>query len=180
MKTIIYYYSKTGHSKDYASSLSNRIDCSFYSYKEIKVKVMRENDTIIFIAPVHGNRISHLDKFLKHYEKIKDKNIIIVAVGMQPSTPERRETIILTNALNYYHVRLYELTGGFNIEKLSWPMQKAMKVGLKVAMKKDPNLKMMSAQIENIFRYPVEYNDINGIEKILDTIHRLERESKVI
>lgn len=180
MKTIIYYYSKTGHSKDYANSLANRIDCNFCLYKEMKLKTMKEFDTIIFVSPVHGNRISHLDKFLKHYEKLKDKNLIIVAVGMQPTSQERRETIILTNALNYYHIRLYELRGGFNVDKLSWAMKKAMKIGLKVAMKKEPMLKGRESQIESLFRYPFEYNDIEGIDKILDTIHRLERESKVI
>ena len=180
MKTIIYYFSKSGHSKDYASSLASRINCEFFNYKKMKYKHMKDFDTILFISPVYGNKIKKVDKFLKLYKKIKDKNLIIVAVGMQPPSPDRRQSIITVNLLNDYHIRLYELIGGFDANKLSWIMRKVMKIGMKAALDKDPALKAQASLVGNIFDIPREYNDIGGIERIMDTIHRLERDSKVV
>ena len=59
-------------------------------------------------------------------------------------------------------------------------MRKIMKIGLKSAVEKDPMLKAQASMINSVFDVPREYNDISGIEKIMDTIHRLERESKVV
>ena len=180
MKTIIYYFSKSGHSKSYAESLASRSNCESFNYKFMKYKHMKDFDTIVFVAPVYGNKIKKVDKFLKLYKKIKNKNLIIVAVGMQPPDPERRKTIITVNLLDDYHIRLYELIGGFDANKLSWIMRKIMKIGMKAAISKDPALKAQANLAGNFFDIPREYNDIMGIEKVMDTIHRLERESKVV
>ncbi len=180
MKTRIYYFSKSGHSKNYAESLASRINCESFNYKKMKYSHMKDFDTIIFVSPVYANKIRKLDKFLKLYKKIKDKNLIIVAVGMQPSNPDRRKTIITVNLLDDYHIRLYELIGGFDPNKLSWIMRKLMKIGFKAALEKDPALKAQASLIGNIFEVPREYNDISGIERIMDTIHRLDRDSKVV
>ncbi|MCQ2792660.1 MAG: flavodoxin domain-containing protein [Bacilli bacterium] len=180
MKTIIYYYSKSGHSKNYAESLANRIVCESFNYKKMKYRHLKDFDTIIFVAPVYANKIRKVNKFLKLYKKIKNKNLIIVAVGMQPPSEDRRRTIITVNLLDDYHIRLYELIGGFDANKLSWPLRKLMKFGLKMAIKKDPLLQSQAAMVGTIFDAPREYNDISGIERIMDTIHRLEQASKVI
>ncbi len=180
MKTIIYYSSKCGHTKNYAESLSNRIVCDYLDYKKMKVKKMMEYDTIIFMSSLMNNKIRHVEKFLKLYKKIKDKNLIIVAVGMQPSTPDRRQSIITINLLDDYHIRLYELVGGFDANKLSWPLRKIMSLGLKAAAKKEPLIKQNMSQATSILTHPIEYNDINGIERIMETIHKLERESKIV
>ena len=180
MKTVIYYYSKTGHTEKYAESLKSRILCDAYPIKNMKYKKMKDFDTIIFMSPVHGNKIKYIDKFLKLYKKIKDKNLIVVAVGMQPSTPDRRETLIIVNLLKYYHIRLYELQSGFNMKSLPWYLRKLMTIGLKVASKKEPLLKGQEGRINNLLNFPIEYNDYVGIDRIMDTIRKLERESKII
>lgn len=175
MKTIIYYYSKTGHTKNYAESIHARLEnAEVHSYKEMKAKVMQEYDTIIFMAPVHANKIKHVEKFLKFYPKIKNKNLFIVAVGMAPATPDRRETLITVNLLDDYHIRLYEFQGGFDASKLPWYLRLGMKIGFKIASR-DPETSAQMKMVGNIFEHPFEFNDIFGIEKIMDTIHRLER-----
>jgi len=180
MKTIIYYCSKSGHTKNYAESLSNRIDCEFFEYKKMRTKIMKQHDTIIFMSSLMNNKIRKVDKFLKHYKKIKDKNLIIVAVGMQQPDPERRRSIITINLLDDYHIRLYELRGGFDINKLSLPVRKIMKFGLKAAMKKESSLNLNLDQASNFLNHAFEYNDIEGIERIMNTIHKLERDSRVV
>ena len=71
MKTIIYYFSKTGHSKNYAESLASRCNCESFNYKSMKYRHMKDYDTIVFVSPVYGNKIRKVDKFLKLYKKIK-------------------------------------------------------------------------------------------------------------
>jgi len=180
MKTIIYYCSKSGHTKNYAESLSNRIDCEFFEYKKMKSKIMKQYDTIIFMSSVMNFKIRKVEKFLKHYKKIKDKNLIIVAVGMQQPNPDRRQSLITVNLLDQYHIRLYELIGGFDLNKLPFVVRKAMKLGLKSAMKKQSSLNVDLSQASNLLSHSFEYNDIVGIEKIMDTIHKLERDSRVV
>lgn len=180
MKTIIYYCSKSGHTKKYAESLSNRIDCEFFEYTKMKYKTMKEFDTIIFMSSVVNTKIRKVEKFLKFYKNIKGKNLIIVAVGMQQPNPDRRQSIITVNLLDQYHIRLYELIGGFDLNKLSLPMRKIMKIGLKTAMKKQNSLNIDLSQAANFLNHAFDYNDIAGIERIMDTIHKLERDSRVV
>ncbi|MGP1413886.1 MAG: flavodoxin domain-containing protein [Bacillales bacterium] len=119
-KSIIYYKSNTGFSKMYAEILKPRIEASLIlDIKNIKKKDFINYKNIIFIGPLRNNNILGLKKFLKKYKSMKNKNIFVLAVGMEQETSEKREIVINMNRLHKYHLRLYFLMGGFNFNKLS-------------------------------------------------------------
>lgn len=164
-----------GHCKNYAETIASRIDCDYFDIKKINYKSMKDKDIIIFIGPVNNNKIKKIDNFLKYYKKIKDKNLIIIAVGMQPKSQERRESIIITNILDNYHVRLYELMGGIDLTKLSKLKQKIIKIGFDVALKKDPSMSAYKERVTTLLEHPYDFYDYDGIDIIVNKIRNIER-----
>jgi menaquinone-dependent protoporphyrinogen IX oxidase len=138
MKNLLYYKSNTGFTEKYVNMLKNRIvPLDVYKINKISNKDLKDADNIFYGGPIRNNVILGLDKFLKKYKHIKDKNIFIFAVGIQPATDEKRHLVITANNLDSYHVRLYLLPGGLDIKKMP-PLQRfLMKIGLKQAAKQE-------------------------------------------
>ena len=64
MKTLVVYYTKSGHSKDYAETISSRVDATLIHVKELKKDIIKEHDTIVFVSSVYANKINKIEKFL--------------------------------------------------------------------------------------------------------------------
>lgn len=151
MEAMIFYKTNTGHSKEYAELLGPRISCSeIYPLNKFNLKKIKDVKNIIFIGPIRNNVVQGLAKFLKKYDEFKDKNIYICAVGIKPNDAQNKESVIVANALNYYHVRLYILRGGFDISRFSKVKQFFIKLIVKIASKKYPELSMMISHPINL------------------------------
>ncbi len=176
METLIVYKSNTGFTKKYVDTLQRRIpESEVVEIDKFKVKDAQNASYIFFGGPLRNNKILGVDKFLKHYEKFKDKNIFIFATGIEPISNEKKENVIIINGLNYYHVRFYLLPGGMDYSKMSKMMQKMMQIGLKEAAKKQ-NLPL--EQIEGRLTQPIDMTDLNSLDRMLDIYHRLKIKSK--
>lgn len=173
MKNLIIYYTKSGHSKDYAEAISSRVEGTLIHLKELKKKHIEGNDTIVFVSSVYGNKINKVEKFLKWYPKFENKNWIICRVGMSPASTDAREIEIISNGLDDYHIRFYQLMGGFDIKKVPFPYNLIMKMGLKRASKSGDFGDLAKANAQNILKYPMNYNDLEGIEKVVNVIRKL-------
>ena len=57
-KTIVFYKSKFGISKDYAYWISNVIDCQVFDYSNITIDTLLQYDTIIFGGDLYANGIN--------------------------------------------------------------------------------------------------------------------------
>ncbi|MCQ2968811.1 MAG: flavodoxin domain-containing protein [Clostridium sp.] len=84
-KTIVFYKSKFGASKDYAYWLSNTIDCQVFDYSNVTIDNLLEYDTIIFGGGLYTNGINGVSMITKNFKKLKDKKIIIFTVGLSSS-----------------------------------------------------------------------------------------------
>ena len=170
METIIYYKSNTGFTKEYVDLLAPRIECNkIFDIKKIKNKDLKTGSNIIFMGPLRNNVIVGLNKFLKHYEKMDKKNIFVFAVGIEPASNDKKENVITANGLELYHVRLYLLPGGFDIERYRGIKKSFMKTIFKIASKKRPELKMISTQRINL---------VNGsnLDKMVDVFYKINKE----
>lgn len=172
MENLIVYKSDTGFTKKYVDSLERRLpESEVVDIKKFKVKMTKDVDFIFFGGPLRNSKILGLDKFLKHYEKFKDKNIFIFCTGIEPITDEKKDIVITSNGLNYYHVRLYLLPGGMDYSKMSKIMQKMMKIGLEAAAKKQNlTLDQISARLTT----PMDLTDVSKLDKMLDVYHLLK------
>ena len=169
MKTIIYYKSNTGFTKEYVDLLKPRIECeTALKISKIKKKDLKSSDNIIFMGPLLNNVILGLNKFLKYYDKMQNKNIFVFAVGIEPNTPQKKENVIAVNGLELYHVRLYLLPGGFDINKYKGIKKLMMKTMFKIASKKHPELSLITSH---------SINQVNGInlDRMVDVFYKINK-----
>lgn len=170
MKTIIFYKSETGFTKEYVDLLKPRIECEeAFDIKYLRKKKLKEYNNFVFLGPLRNNVILGLDKFLKNYELIKEKNIFIFAIGVEPYSEEKKENIIMANGLELYHVRLYFATGGFDISRFSPVKRKLVQTAFKVASKKHPELSMLESR---------QMNMVSGtnLDRMVEVYYRVNRE----
>lgn len=150
MKNLIIYKSNTGFTKEYATMLQRRIDGDLLDIKNLKKKTLKNYDNIFFGGPLRNNVILGLNKFLKHYDIIQNKNIFIFAVGIEPLTDDKKENVIASNGLDLYHVRLYFLQGGLDFSRMKFPQKQILRYALKVAGKKEGiSEEMIKSRLEN-------------------------------
>lgn len=137
MKNVIIYKSNTGFTKEYAEMLARRIVPSeVYDIKKLNRKILKDADNIFFGGPLRNNEILGLNKFLKFYDLISEKNVFIFATGIEPINDEKKESVIFVNGLDNYHVRLYLLPGGLDFKRFSKFKQKFFRMGIIAAGKK--------------------------------------------
>ena len=170
MKTIIIYKSNTGFTKQYAELLVPRIEAEgMYPIKNISKKLLKDKKNIVFMGPLRNNVILGLKKFLKYYKRdLKDKNIFIFANGIQPYSDEKKENVIMSNNLDEYHVRLYFVKGGMSIKKMGFFQRKMLTLGIKNAMKENPQAGFILNQDVNM----VEGKELDQMVNVYYKVNR--------
>ena len=171
MKNIIFYKSNTGFTKQYVDMLQNRIvPLEVYKVEKINKKLLEGADNVFFAGPLRNNVILGLPKFLKKYKYMKDKNIYVIATGIQPPDDEKRDLVITTNSLDEYHVRLFLLLGGLDINKMKPLTKMMMKLSIKMAIKKDPSQKEM---LEQRLNGSLNFVSNSNLDRLVDIYRRV-------
>ena len=171
MKNIIFYKSNTGFTKQYVDMLQNRIvPLEVYKVEKINKKLLEGADNVFFAGPLRNNVILGLSKFLKKYKYMKDKNIYVIATGIQPPDDEKRDLVITTNSLDEYHVRLFLLLGGLAINKMKPLTKMMMKLSIKMAIKKDPSQKEM---LEQRLNGSLNFVSNSNLDRLVDIYRRV-------
>ena len=171
MKNIIFYKSNTGFTKQYVDMLQNRIvPLEVYKVEKINKKLLEGADNVFFAGPLRNNVILGLSKFLKKYQYMKDKNIYVIATGIQPPDDEKRDLVITTNSLDEYHVRLFLLLGGLDINKMKPLTKMMMKISIKMAIKKDPSQKEM---LEQRLNGSLNFVSNSNLDRLVDIYRRV-------
>ena len=170
MKNIIIYKTNTGFTKEYAEMLARRIDGEVIPVNKLKTKTLKEADNIFYGGPLRNNVILGINKFLKKYNVYKDKNIFIFAVGIQPEDSEKRENVIAANGLDLYHVRLYFLLGGVDLNRMSKMKRFFIVQGMKMASKQQGMSEdLIKSRLEN----PINMVNSSNLDKMVDVYRRV-------
>ena len=170
MKNLIIYKSNTGFTKEYAEILQRRIGGDLVEVKRLKKKMLIEADNIFYGGPIRNNVIESLNKFLKYYDYIEDKNIFIFAVGIQPATEDKKDNVITANGLDLYHVRLYLLNGGMDITRMSKFKQKLMLYGSKLAAKKEG---ISADVVESRLKTPINMVNSDNLDRMIEVYRKV-------
>ena len=173
MRTLIIYHSKTGNTQKYAEDIAEALKCEAIPLKKFKKKMIDEYDTIIFGSRVIGSRIQNLDKILIHYEDMKEKNIIIFAVGMSLVSKQSRSDLIMANLLDMYHVRFYQLRGSFDYAKLPFFEKLLMNNSLR-AIANDPDASVDQKMLLDIKDRPITCYDEDGVNRIISVVRKID------
>lgn len=173
MRTLIVYYSKTGNTQKYAEDIGQSLKADVIPIKKFKKKMIDEYDNIIFGGRVMASRIQKLDDFLANYDLMKEKNVIIFAVGMSLVSKQSRADLISGNLLDMYHVRFYQLRGSFDYSKL--PFIERMLMGHSIRMiENDPDATPEQKTMLTIKDHPIEYYDYDGVNRIISVVRKLD------
>ncbi|MCR5348805.1 MAG: flavodoxin domain-containing protein [Bacilli bacterium] len=173
MRTLILYYSKTGNTQKYAEDIAEALKCDVLPFKKFKKKMIDDYDTIIFGSRVMGTRIQKLDPFLAMYDLMKEKNIIIFAVGMSVVTKTTREDLIKGNLLDMYHVRFYQLRGSFDYSKLGFVERILMDNSFRL-IQKDPDSKPDQEALLALKENPIVVYDQAGVDRIISVVRKID------
>ena len=175
MRTLVIYYSKTGSTQKYAEEIAQALKADIVPFKKFNKKMIGQYDTFIFGARVMGSRICKADQFLMNYELMKDKNIIMFAVGMSVVTSETRKGLISGNLLDMYHIRFYQLRGSFNYENLSFIDKLIMNNSFRL-IAHDPNASVDQKSLLSLKETPIIVYDSDGVNKIINIARKIETE----
>ena len=139
MIKVIVYQSKTGHTKEYAESLSKELKIPCYSVQDAKEKINKK-DEIIYLSWIRATTIIGYKKINKKY-----KIVTIGAVGAYPKSNEYTKQL---KEYNHITQELFYLRGGINYEKLNKFYQKLLKLVGKSIVLENPRDKEMSRLFE--------------------------------
>lgn len=170
-KTVVVYRSGSGFTKNYATWLSEDLHCDLRLSKETKVSDLMDYDTIIYGGGLYAIGISGLKLITKNYEKLKDKKIIVFAVGASPvreeTTEEVRRANIPANLLD--KINFFYLRGGFNYNKLS-PINKILMKLRKLQLKSIKNPDADASGMLASYEHPLDFTNRKNILPILKSV----------
>lgn len=170
-KTVVVYRSSTGFTKNYATWLSEELKCNLLQGKKTKVTDLLQYDTIIYGGGIYASGLSGVKLITKNFEQLKDKKIIIFAVGASPvregSTKEIRIANIPVHMDN--KIKFFYLRGGFDYTRLHPVMKLLMnlkKLQVKATQATNPDAKGFLASYEK----PMDFTNKKYIKPILESI----------
>lgn len=167
-KPVVVYRSKTGFTKNYAQWIAEELKCDLLEGKKTTIKDLMKYDTIIYGAGLYASGISGIKLITKNYEALKEKKLLVFAVG---ASPVRTETADLLRTSNFEgeqreKVHFYYLRGGFDYTRLSRLYRFLMtlkKLQLKGMKNPDADVKGMLASYD----HPLDFTKRKCVDPIV-------------
>jgi menaquinone-dependent protoporphyrinogen IX oxidase len=168
-KIAVIYRSGSGFTKNYATWLSEELHCDILQGKTTKVSDLLTYDTIIYGGGLYAIGISGFDLIKKNYEQLKDKHLIVFAVG---ASPVREDTIQAVRNANIpekmsHNIQFYYLRGGFDYNKLS-PLNKVLMKLKKMQLKKMENPDADAKGMLQSYDHPLDFTNKKNLKPILE------------
>lgn len=174
MNIIVIYKSKTGFTKQYAEWIADELQAELSNYHEAKKKQLDRYDIIIYGGSLHAVGITGVKFIMQSLNKLKDKKIIIFAVGASPLRKEVKEEVINNNFSKEEQkcIKFFYLRGGFNYNKLPLWDKFLMKL-LQVKLKRKKILTSDEKGMLNAYKKPVDFTSRKNIKEIVSYIKSL-------
>ncbi len=136
-KTAVIYKSKYGSTKRYAGWIALRLDADLYEVRDIRVRDLDDYDTIIYGGGLYIGKINGIKFLIDNYEKIKNKKIIVFAVGMESNNIDLNKKTLDMNfdedMIN--NINVFNFIGAFDYSRLNL-IDKILMKGLKSRISK--------------------------------------------
>lgn len=168
------FKSISGFTKKYAEWISQEIKADLLEENRDNLSRLGKYDIIIFGGSLSAIGINGIKLFKKYLQEIKDRKIIIYAVGASPHKDGIEEEIINANFNNEEKrlIKFYYLRGGFNFGKLNIKnkiLMTLLKYKLKLKRNKTPDEFGMLSAYEN----PVDYTKKDKITEIIKYVRAI-------
>lgn len=173
-QVAVIYKSKYGSTKRYAGWIAIKLDADLYEVSDIRDKDLKSYKTIIYGGPLCAGKIKGINIINKNYDKIKNKKIIIFAVGLASEKKEVIEKILENNFSEEIrqNVQLFYLRGAFNYEELGLVDKVMMNMMKKVFLnKKEEELDDDARGMLDAFKNPVDFTEKSLVSDIVDAAY---------
>ena len=170
MKTLVLYESRYGSTKKYAEDIANRVGADVFPLKKFKWKTLLDYDIVVFGGWIKGGEIVGLNKFLQHWEDMKESHSIIVfGSGMSIVSKDTRALLTEQNLLDLYHFRFHQFRGSFDFQKLKFPANFIINQSI-ARMAKDPANEEKVNDLNWVKNNPIDYYDQENVDKVCRVI----------
>lgn len=138
-KTIILYKSKYGAAKRYAGLLSESLRCATMENYRLNADRVKEYDNIVICGGIYASGVAGISFLKKNYEALKEKNIVVFAVGASPydekAVMEIRQHNLsgVSSDIPFFYGR-----GAWDEESMTWMDRTLCNMLVKSLLKKDP------------------------------------------
>ncbi|PRX27215.1 menaquinone-dependent protoporphyrinogen IX oxidase [Orenia metallireducens] len=173
-KTIVIYKSKYGSTKQYAKWIAQEVKGDLFENSEVDVSDLQDYDNIVLGGSLHAVGIKGVKVLTENFDRLKDKQLIVFAVGCSPATEDVINHIINHNFIEKMKekIKFFYLRGAFNYKKLSL-IDKLMMLALKFKLKMqkealDEDAKRLLDSYDN----PIDWTDKEAIAPIVEYINR--------
>ena len=137
---LVMYQSKYGATKKYAEWLAEKLSCDLIKTKDANINKVIKYDTIILGGGIYASGIAGISFLKKNYTKLKDKKIVVFAVGASPYNEEAIKNLKEHNLRDELsEISCFYCRGAWNEEKMSWKDRVLCNMLKKVVLKKDPS-----------------------------------------
>ena len=138
-KTIVLYQSKYGSTQKYAHWLAEALGCDLMETEKATIEQLQTYDTIILGGGIYASGIKGLSFLKKHYPKIKNKTLIVFAVGASPYDEKAMAALKERNfKQELADVPCFYCRGAWNEDKMTWLDRNLCRMLKKAVAKKDP------------------------------------------
>jgi len=138
-RIVVLYQSKYGATKKYAEWLAAELACDLVETKMASIEQVKKYDTVILGGGIYASGIAGFSFFKKHYAELKNKRLIVFAVGASPYDEKAVATLKAHNfKAELAHLPMFYCRGAWNEEIMSWTDRLLCKLLKKAVAKKDP------------------------------------------
>lgn len=135
---VVIYQSKYGATKKYAEWLSEELSCDLIEGKKAEIDQIEKYDIVILGGGIYATGIAGISFLKKYYQKLKNKKIIVFAVGASPYDEKAMKALKERNFTEESsQIPLFYCRGAWNEETMSWKDRTLCSLLKKAVSKKD-------------------------------------------
>ncbi len=172
-KVAVVYKSKYGSTEKYANWISDDLCADIYKVNQVKVNTLQGYDTIVYCGGLYVGGILGFSFIKKNYSKLREKKLIVVAVGATLKKSDAVEEIRNHNLTDEMkgNVELFLLRGGLNYKKMNVIDRTLMYLLVKKLKKKNGELDNDSMGIIATYNKTVDFTNRDSIAPIIKSIN---------
>jgi menaquinone-dependent protoporphyrinogen IX oxidase len=169
MRTLVIYRSISGFTKKYAEWIAQELNADIHDAKNFDAAFFSNYDLVVFGGSLHAVGINGIKIVKQNLPSLKNKKIVVFAVGASPSRKEILEEVKNKNFIleQQQNIAFYYLRGGFNYNKLDRLNKVIMALfKVRIALKK----KQTSDEIGMLAAYakPIDCTKKENIAEIVE------------
>lgn len=175
-KSAVIYKSLYGSSKIYAEWIAEELGAELFLSDNITEKQISNFSIIIFCGGIYAGGIACMNKIKKYSKILKEKKLIICAVGASPFSEDIIKILIdrINKEINL-KFDLYYFRGNYSYSKMKLShktMMKVMDMVLKKQIKNGESVEAWAQELNGNVFSDMEFCDKKFISSLIEKINR--------